>query len=838
MRGIKFNLIIGLTLIIVIYQVLSSCDSSSSSVTFENMPQRQSSTAHGMRIDTVPAVHRFGSNNCTGCHAGIEHIRQENTGMMQAILQVADNAGHPGNDCIICHGGNPNTKNKELAHSGTIDYFKNQMGPKEYYPDPGSPWINEHTCGMCHQEQVSTQFTSLMFTEAGKIQGTLWGFGGMNRYQHDIGNYETKEREVHEILGTETYRKYIAQLKNAEPQVFPQEMTPLPPAPTAEEVQENPQLSVYTYLRQECLRCHTGNQGRNKRGDYRGMGCSACHMPYSNEGFYEGQDSIINKEKAGKVLVHSMQGSRKTKVNVHGQHYSGIPVETCTSCHDRGKRIGTSYQGLMETAYSSPFMGDGEEQPKLHTKHYLHLHADVHLDKGMLCQDCHTSGDVHSDGTLSGTTLAPVEIECQDCHGTVEKYPWELPIGFSDEVLGFDKVGDSARGTTTQLLDHMKQGTVYEPEDGYLISARGNPIPNLVKHGNTTTLYTAGGKDIELKPLKYLADNNLLSIEGEVAMKCVTKHMETMECYSCHATWAPQCYGCHIKIDYSEGNQHPDWLAMGAAHDKHGMTAEGRDAIDSFMIDGKVSEQRSYLRWEDPPLVVNGENRVSPGIPGCQTSVTVVGKDGTALLKNHIFKIPNSEGAGDEGQLGIDISPVQPHTIQKASRSCEGCHSNPQAMGYGIEGGSLFEDPSKPYVVELSTADGKVLPKKYKTQIDSIPNLNMDWSRFVTETGKQLQTVGHHYSGSRPLNNEERKNLDRRGVCLACHEQIPSGDVAIDLLSHVKEVTDLREIDTGEHNDLIGKSNRIAAWAQVIGAFVLGVLLVLLVLRIKNRKWN
>ena len=37
------------------------------------------------------------------------------------------------------------------------------------------------------------------------------------------------------------------------------------------------------------------------------------------------------------------------------------------------------------------------------------------------------------------------------------------------------------------------------------------------------------------------------------------------------------------------------------------------------------------------------------------------------LLENEIFKIPNVEGAGEEGQLGIDISPVQPHTIQAES---------------------------------------------------------------------------------------------------------------------------------------------------------------------------
>jgi len=31
----------------------------------------------------------------------------------------------------------------------------------------------------------------------------------------------------------------------------------------------------------------------------RGMGCAACHIPYSNEGFYEGTDPAIPKDKKG-----------------------------------------------------------------------------------------------------------------------------------------------------------------------------------------------------------------------------------------------------------------------------------------------------------------------------------------------------------------------------------------------------------------------------------------------------------------------------------------------------------------------------------------------------------
>ena len=150
----------------------------------------------------VEIKHHFAANNCTSCHYQVEHIRAENSGMMQEILEIAQKAGAPGNDCIVCHGGNPTGTREKTAHEGIAEYFKTNPGPKNFYPEPGSPWINENTCGLCHIEHVKTQFTSLMFTEAGKIQGTLWGFGGMNGYNHDIGNYDVQEVEVHERIGS------------------------------------------------------------------------------------------------------------------------------------------------------------------------------------------------------------------------------------------------------------------------------------------------------------------------------------------------------------------------------------------------------------------------------------------------------------------------------------------------------------------------------------------------------------------------------------------------------------------------------------------------------------
>ncbi len=720
------------------------------------------------------------ANNCLKCHRRIENIVPPESKMAKALKAVAKRIGYPDNTCIVCHGGNPEGKTEKEAHSGTVEALKKIGGAEDFYPDPGSPWINKHTCGLCHRFEVKVQKTSLMFTEVGKIQGALWAFGGLEGYNHRVANYKVKSGKLY---GTDEYRKYVEELKKAEPQLFPEETVPVPKAPKAEEVEKDVRKAVYTYLREECLRCHTGVKGRTKRGDYRGMGCSACHVPYSNEGYYEGKDPTIPKDKPGYPLVHELQGTRSLKVRVHGITYSGIPVETCNSCHNRGKRIGVSYEGLMESPYGSPYSEDGSMQPKLHTKRYIHLHPDVHYEKGMTCQDCHTTLDIHGNGIVAGTNLAAVEVECQDCHGTVDKFPWELPLGYGDELEGNYR---KPRGVVFKLPDYMKFGKVYKPEDGYLLTSRGNPFGNVVRRGNLVVVHTAGGKDLILKPLKLLYEEGKIPKEALVAMKFVKGHGK-LECYTCHSDWAPQCYGCHVRIDYSKGKKHCNWLSKGEEHLKNGLEGKGKK------IDGEVKETRSYLRWENPPLVVNGEHRVSPAIPGCQTVITVIGKDGKPIILNHIFRVPDAEGAGKEGQRTIDIAPVQPHTVSKRARSCESCHNNPVAMGYGISGGRLMAPPDKPYVVDIKTQDGRVVPERARVQINAIPDLPSDWSRFVTETGKQLQTVGHHFKGSRPLNSRERALLDRRGVCLACHKKpFPQVEPAGFLLDHLEKVFKLK----------------------------------------------
>ncbi len=747
-----------------------------------------------------------GEKGCLVCHKGIEPIREAGSQMLEEIRDQADSDTDP-EGCCVCHGGDSTASDKAQAHGGDA-----------FYPDPGSPWINENTCGQCHPDHVRVQWQNLMMTEAGKIQGVAWAFGSLTGYEHRWGNYAVENpKDPKKRLGTDAYRQYKERLKTLEPQVFVDRHLALPDAPTdLAEVEKRPELAAFTYMRNQCQRCHNAVKGRQVRGDYRGMGCSSCHIPYGTEGQYEGGDPSIPHDMPGHMLVHSIQSTRKAEVTVHGHQYSGIPIETCTVCHNRGKRIGVSFQGLMEIPWASPYTKDGEQQPELHTKHYMAMHQDLHYEKGMLCQDCHTSLDMHGDGFLAASNLAQVEMECADCHGTPDKYPWELPLGFQDE-FGEVPASGSPRGTSTEILAHSKQGTVYPIQDGYLLTARGNPFPHVVRDGSKVIVHTAAGKDLTLKPLKLLQQQKSFTEAGLVAMERVTPHISKMECYTCHSSWTPQCYGCHVKVDYSGSKTSFDWLAAGHRHEQKECKADRGEGNYDTKIPGELSEEWSFTRWEDPALGVNGEGRISPIAPGCQASFTVIGKEGKPIFTNRIFRtLANVEGAGAEGQLAIDMSPTQPHTMTKEARSCESCHASDKALGYGIGRAKNTRPPNEDLIVDLETVDGHVLSKNARVQSEGIEGLLADWSQVVNENGQQVQTVGHHFRLDRSLNDEERARIDRQGVCLGCHREIPDGSLAVNLLHHVAAYSGQLPKNREEHTSLVHKILLTTAWGQTM----------------------
>lgn len=426
------------------------------------------------------------------------------------------------------------------------------------------------------------------------------------------------------------------------------------------------------YLRNQCLRCHIWSDGNQTDGDYRASGCAACHVVYSDKGLYEGGDKAIDKKQKDRPMQHRLT--------------SKIPETQCLHCHNRGGRTGVSFIGTMESdGYGSPYKPDGSKQGTLHGKNYNHLAKDVHYERGMSCMDCHTGQDMHGDGRIYEKKENAVEIRCETCHGTIQ------------EAATFKTIW-------------------------------GNTLNNIsMKNGSPILTAKLTGKQLPVPQLK----GAKLSEEGHTAMVAIPKHMEKLECYSCHAKWAPQCYGCHT--DHDVGKPSNDWLEAGDGEDPSKSSRKENVKKSAY----SWSESRSYLRWETPVLGINAKGKVSPFIPGCQVVYTQ--RDSEKKTQN----VSNKVFTTVHGTSGWMQNPIQPHTISKSSRTCADCHMSRKAIGLG----------TGTYDVKANFPDGG--------------GPDFEPERIVDEEGKQLQGTTHE--GARPFNKAEQQRISRVGSCIACH---------------------------------------------------------------------
>jgi hypothetical protein len=545
-------------------------------------------------------------DGCIRCHRGIESIGEP----------------HRELGCDDCHFGDLSGTTKETAHQGMVK-------------NPGDLAIAEQTCGVCHGVILEKMKKSLHSTSAGIISGARYQWAAQES-KHSLYSV----REVEDNDGD-----------------IPEEWGAVRKLETLPHYAESGQ-PVDDYLRNQCLRCHLWTEGARRAGDYRGSGCSACHVLYADDGLSRTGDPTIPNDEPGHPIKHEIT----TK----------IPAVQCVHCHNRGGRTGVSYLGMMESdGYGTPYTPEGGKQSKLHGKYYNYLQEDVHLEKGMQCIDCHTVNDIHGDGNLYGKKEQAVEIECTDCHGTLDEY-------------------------------------------SNLKTSRNRPLSNLIQRGNQVILKgKMDGREHRVPQVRGLKERSSLP----AAMR-ISGHMKKLECYACHARWAPQCYGCHTKMD---------------------MRGKGFDWVDSQQSGTfRWEESRSYLRWETPALGINAEGKVSPFVPGCQAIFNRTDEEGNPVETNKVF-------TNAEGHSGLAHNPIQPHTVTRQARTCENCHSNRKALGLG----------SGHYISRYNGLD-----------------LPFELERIVDEDGRQIQGTSH--VGARPFNKEELEKIQRSNACLGCHQETPT----------------------------------------------------------------
>jgi hypothetical protein len=304
---------------------------------------------------------RNGKNTtCESCHQHIEQV----------------SANHL--DCISCHGGDPQQKNKDASHRA-------MFGPK----NPADPQHWDKTCGACHLYQLGRVKANLMYTATGMIKNTQLTWEGA-----DNQLYSSKGGEVYDHRGNRQRLKPVSELDHLSGELY----------------------------RKFCSQCHVAEATGNVFSASHASGCAACHFPYNNTATYTGKDVTV----AGKTPYSASHAMEKLPDNT-----------VCFRCHNRSGRIALSYEGRNDGNNSmvptknglpGPFMLSG-------SRNATSISADVHAAAGMDCIDCHTSRDIMGDGYAYENMFLQTEISCEDCHGGAKAPRYQEITRENDEAL-------------------------------------------------------------------------------------------------------------------------------------------------------------------------------------------------------------------------------------------------------------------------------------------------------------------------------------------------------------------------------------------------------------------
>ncbi len=269
--------------------------------------------------------------------------------------------------------------------------------------------------------------------------------------------------------------------------------------------------------------------------------------------------------------------------------------------------------------------------------------ADIHLKKGMHCVDCHFEQDSHGNGKLYGEPRAAIELDCTDCHGTVNHQATLVTSGPASPAGGTQLAGlRTPRGARRFAWRDGKlyQRSMVESEKEW----------EVVQVVDTITPGNAHYSEKSRRAKTLLRDG---ATWGSVpADETQLAHGNSrMTCYSCHTSWTTSCFGCHLEM---KANARRPML-----HNE-GLTTRNytsynfqvlRDDIFMLGIDGTVTGHRVAPARSSCAVVVSSQNQNREWLYYTQQTVSAEGLSGTAF------------------------STFVPHTVGSAeTKQCSDCH--------------------------------------------------------------------------------------------------------------------------------------------------------------------
>jgi len=273
----------------------------------------------------------------------------------------------------------------------------------------------------------------------------------------------------------------------------------------------------------------------------------------------------------------------------------------------------------------------------------VHL-ADIHLEKGMQCNDCHFEQDNHGNGKIYGEPRAAVEIDCIDCHGTIRSKATLITSGPAAPQGG--RHLDTLR--TPWGLRRFEWR-----EDGALIQRSMSEENKEWEIVQTADSVTPGNPHFSMKSFRA----KLMTRDGSVASQMpqdddrLAHPNSSMTCYSCHTSWTPICFGCHLQMT---ANARKPML-----HNE-GLTTRNytsynfqvlRDDIYMLGVDGTVTGHRIAPARSSCAILVSSQNANRDWLYYTQQTISAPGFSGQAF------------------------STFVPHTVRATeTKQCSDCH--------------------------------------------------------------------------------------------------------------------------------------------------------------------
>ena len=168
----------------------------------------------------------------------------------------------------------------------------------------------------------------------------------------------------------------------------------------------------------------------------------------------------------------------------------------------------------------------------------IHL-KDIHLEKGMQCTDCHFEQDNHGNGNLYAEPRAAIELDCIDCHGTIDQHATLITSGPAAPNGGTRHL-ETLRTPSRERRFEWRDGKLYQ---------RSMVDPNLewevvqtldtITPGNTHySEKSRWAKTVQLDGKTW----------GSVPARFIAARapQQQMTCYACHTSWTTNCCGCHL----------------------------------------------------------------------------------------------------------------------------------------------------------------------------------------------------------------------------------------------------------------------------------------------------